>query len=630
MMQMSMMKNRLAISSLALLTLVTVGVRPAMAQLDFLRELTGGTKVPVPPANIVAHIEIKGSVGETPVNMPPLFGEEPPPSLLSILNRLKEAKDDDRVQAVIIDMQNATFGAGQIEELNTALRTLKDAKKPVYIHADTLTTWTYAASVGASNVSLVPTGDLWLTGIYGEMLFLRGALEKLGMTPDFERCGAYKSAAETFMRTEPSPENEAMSKWLYDGLYDGLVKVLAESRNMTPDKMRDLINKGPYSAEDALKAGLIDSVKHRQDFIADIRKKFGADVKVKRDYGVDKDSEMPGDNFFAMFEFMMKMLNPDKKVYKNPTIAIVYVDGAINTGTAKPSLFGGSEGAFSTTIRKALDKAANEPAVKAVVLRVDSPGGSALASEIILDATRRVAAVKPLVVSMGNVAGSGGYYVTCASDTIFADRMTITSSIGVLGGKVVTTGMWDKLGVNWHPVKRGDMAAMMSTATPFSESERAKIRHYMESIYEVFKGHVVEARGSKLKKPIDEVAAGRVFTGEQALELGLVDRIGGLKDAIAFASQKAGVHDPDIRVIPEPASIFDMFIGDKAKDDEFESSSKKARLSLAQMPLFESMLPVLAKADPLRFHALMQAIQRLELLHSEGVITMMPEDFIIR
>lgn len=598
------------------------------AQLDFLRELTG-TKAEVAPTKVVAHIEIKGQLAETPKNMPPLFGEEPPPSLYDILRRLDEAKEDDNVEAVILDLQYASFGAGQIEELNTALRALKEAKKPVYVHADSLRNWTYAASVGATNVTLVPTGDLWLTGLYGEMLFIRGALEKLGMTPDIERCGAYKSAAETLMRSEPSPENQAMINWLYDGLYDGLVTLMANSRGVTPDKMRALIDKGPYSAEEALKAGLIDAVKHRQDFIADIRKKYGADVEIKRDYGVDDESELPSDNFFAMFEFMMKMLNPDKKEFKDPTIALVYVDGAIETGSAEPSLFGGSEGAFSTSIRKALDKAADESAVKAVVLRVDSPGGSALASEIILDATRRVAAVKPLVVSMGNIAGSGGYYVTCAADTIFADRMTITASIGVLGGKIVTTGMWDKLGINWHPVKRGEMAALLSTAAPFTDAERAKMRHYMESIYEVFKGHVTTARGSKLKKPIDDVAAGRVFTGAQALELGLVDRLGGLQDAIAFAADKATVDDYEVRVIPEPLSIFDLFMGDKAKDDEYVSGPAPRRLSLTKMPVFETMLPILAQTDPLRFKAVVQALKRIELLQGEGVIAMMPEEFVI-
>jgi len=624
------MQNRLVMGLTAAVIGFGASAPSTFAQLDFLRDLTGGQKVEAAPAKIVAHINIKGQLAETPMNMPPLFGEEPPASLFDILKRLKKAEEDSTVQAVILDLQEAQLGAGQIEELNAALHGLKKAKKPVYVHADSMTTWTYAAAVGAGHVSLVPTGDLWLTGLYGEMLFLRGALEKLGMAPDIERCGAYKSAAETLMRSEPSTENQAMIKWLYDGLYDGLVKLLAESRGVSPDQMRSLIDKGPYTAEEAAKAGLIDSVKHRQDFIADIKKKFGADVEFKRDYGVDSESELPSDNFFAMFEFMMKMLNPDKRDFKDPTIAIVYVDGPIETGTAEPSLFGGSEGAYSTTIRKALDKAANEPAVKAVVLRVDSPGGSALASEIILDATRRVAAVKPLVVSMGNVAGSGGYYVTCAADTIFADRMTITASIGVLGGKIVTTGMWDKLGVNWYPVQRGEMAALMSTAAPYTEAERAKMRHYMESIYGVFKDHVTKARGSKLKKPIDEVAAGRVFTGVQALELGLVDRLGGLSDAIAFAADKASVRDYDLRVIPEPASLFDMFMGDKAKDDdEFVSSSGSGRLSFAKMPLFESMFPILAQTDPVRFKALIQALKRLELIHHEGVIMMMPEEFMM-
>lgn len=604
---------------------------PVAAQFDFLKELTGGgRKSEVVPSKVVAHIEIKGQLAETPVNLPPLFGEKPPASLLQILDRLKKARQDGNVQAVILDVQNAAFGAGQIEELNTALRAFRKVNKPVYVHADMLTTWTYAAAAGASNIALVPTGDLWLTGLYGEALFLRGALEKLGMVPDIERCGAYKSAAEMFMEKEPTRENAEMIAWLYDGIYDGLVALLAESRGKTPEELRRLIDKGPYSAEDALQAGLIDAVKHRQDFVADIRRKFGADVEIKRDYGADELTKLPSDNFFAVFEFLMKMLNPERKQYKDPTVAVVYVDGAINTGTAEPSLFGDSDGAYSTTIRRALDKAAAEPAIKAVVLRVDSPGGSALASEIILDATRRVAAVKPLVVSMGNVAGSGGYYVTCAAETVFADRMTITASIGVLGGKLVTTGMWDKLGVNWYPVKRGAMAGMMSTAAPFSAAERAKMRHYMESIYEVFKGHVVKARGAKLKKPIEEVAAGRVFTGAQALELGLVDRIGGLRDAIDFAAERAGVRDPEVRVIPEPKSLFDLFGGGKADTEDDFAAPGPRRLSLAAMPLFESMLPHLARTDPARFQALMQALRRLELLHEEGVITMMPQDLVIR
>jgi protease-4 len=351
-----------------------------------------------------------------------------------------------------------------------------------------------------------------------------------------------------------------MNKWLLDGLYGGFVKRVADARGMTPEKVRDLIDKGPYNAEESLKLGLIDSVQHRQDFICDIKKRYGDESEFVTNYGDEDDMSMPEDPF-AMFSFFMKLFNPSPKVYTEPSVAIVYVEGSIQTGEAEPSPFsGGTDGAYSTTIRKALDKAAEDDTVKAVVLRVDSPGGSALASEIILDASRRVAAKKPLIVSMGNVAASGGYYVTCAASTIFADPNTITASIGVLGGKMVTTGMWDKFGINWHANERGKRAGMMSSSEPFNDDEREAIRKYMNVVYDVFKGHVTKARAGKLTKPLDEMAGGRVFTGSQALELGLVDKMGGLEESIKFAAQKAGLGDYDIRVIPEPPNIFDMFM----------------------------------------------------------------------
>ncbi|MEK7730965.1 MAG: S49 family peptidase, partial [Planctomycetota bacterium] len=483
---------------------------------------------------------------------------------------------------------------------------------------------TYAAATGASHISVVPTGDIWLLGLYGETPYLRGALDKIGWTPDFEQCGDFKTAPESLMRKEPSEPSKQMTKWLVDGLYAGLVERIAKGRGMSPEKVTSLIDNGPYSAEEALAAGLIDSVKHRQDFIADLKTRYGEGVEFATDYGKSDELEMPQDPF-AMFSFLMKLLNPSPKVYTEPSVAIVYVEGMILPGSAEPSPFGGSSGAFSTTLRKALDKAAGDDSVKAVVLRVDSPGGSALASEIILDATRRVAAKKPLIVSMGNVAGSGGYYVTCASETIFADSGTITASIGVFGGKIVTTAMWDKLGFNWHGVQRGKMAAMMSTAAPFSDPERAKFRHYMDTVYGIFKKHVTTARGAKLKKPIDDIAGGRVFTGAQALDIGLIDKIGGLEDAIKFAAQRANLGEYDIRIIPEPASIFDLF---KPHDEENEHAevSTTPRLSLTKLPPFDTMLSTLATVDPLRVQAIVRSLQRIDLLQTESVITMMPEE----
>lgn len=576
----------------------------------------------------IAYFKIKGPLAETPVNMPPLFGSEPPVSLKGLLERFKEARLDKNVVAVLIDLQNAAFGLGQLEEVHEALRKFAAVDKPVFMHADSLRTLTYAAATGASHISVVPTGDVWLLGLYGETPYLRGALDKLGWTPDLEQCGDFKTAGEPIMRKEPSEPSKQMTKWLLDGLYSGLVERIAKGRGMSPEKVISLIDNGPYSAEEALAAGLIDSVKHRQDFIADLKTRYGDGVEFVADYGKSDDMDIPQDPF-AMFSFLMQLLNPSPKVYTEPSIALVYVDGAIQPGSAEFSPFGGSSGAFSTTLRKALDKAAGDDSVKAVVMRVDSPGGSALASEIILDASRRVAAKKPLIVSMGNVAGSGGYYVTCGAETIFADSGTITASIGVIAGKIVTTGMWEKLGFNWHGVQRGKMAAMMSNAAPFSDPERAKLRHYMDTVYDIFKKHVTTARGDKLKKPIDDIAGGRVYTGAQALDLGLIDKIGGLEDAIKFAAQRANLGEYDIRIIPEPPSIFDLFKPHDEEDEHAEVSTTP-RLSLTKLPPLDTMLSTLATVDPFRVQAIVRSLQRIELLHAESVITMMPDELLIR
>ncbi len=591
-------------------------------QFDALKRLT--KKSSAPPAQKIAYFKIPAEIVETPSHMPPLFGGAAPTSMKSLLSRLKKARQDPKIRAIVIDVQSAGLGAAQVEELHATLQRFKAVDKEVFVHADQLTNWTYALSTAASHVSLVPTGDIWLIGLYGESPFIRGALDKLGIVPVIEQCGDFKSAGEFLMRKGPSEPAEKMYNWLFDGLYDGLVELIATGRGMKNEKVRTLIDNGPYSAEEALQAGLIDVIQHRQDFIADLQSRFGEDVDVVTDYGDEDEMGIPDDNFFAMFEYMMNLMNPTPKVYTEPSVAIVYVEGTIQTGRGQKSIFGSSEGAYSTPIRKALDKAAADDSVKAVVLRVDSPGGSALASEIILDATKRVAAKKPLIVSMGNVAGSGGYYVSCGSEMVFADRNTITASIGVIGGKLVTKKAWESIGVNWYPHKRGAMAGMLSTATPFNEKERAKIRHYMTTVYDTFKGHVVAARGDRLTKPIEELAGGRVFTGVQALERGLVDKIGGLSDAVKYAANRAKLGDYDIRVIPEPPSLFDALLG-KDGDDELIGIMPN-KTSVVSWPIFKAAIPMLATLDPNRVRTLLQAFTRIELIHQERVIMMMPID----
>lgn len=261
-----------------------------------------------------------------------------------------------------------------------------------------------------------------------------------------------------------------------------------------------------------------------------------------------------------------------------------------------------------------------------MVLRVNSPGGSAVASEIILNATRRVKAKKPFVVSMGGVAGSGGYYVSLGADTIFADATTITASIGVLGGKFATTEMWKKIGITWHSSRRGANAGLLSSDAPFSDAERAKMQTWMNEVYGVFQGHVVAARGPKLRKPIGELAAGRVFTGRQALELGLVDKLGGLQDAIRHVAEEAKLKDYEVRVYPEPKSFVELLFEGLSEDDREPNhlALTVASASSRRTSLLELALPYLKGLDGDGLHAVEAALRGLDLLQQERAVLLMP------
>jgi protease-4 len=332
---------------------------------------------------------------------------------------------------------------------------------------------------------------------------------------------------------------------------------------------------------------------------------------------------------FAMLKIWGELLGQTQKPSaKKDSIGIVYVEGPIVLGGGQTSPFG-MAAATSSKIRKALDEAARDDSIKAVVLRVDSPGGSAVASEIILDATKRVKAKKPFVVSMGNVAGSGGYYVACASDVIFADATTITASIGVVGGKLATSEMWKKVGVTFKTYKRGENAGLLASGDVFAAGERQKMQTWMDDVYSVFKGHVRASRGDRLKKPIDELAGGRVFTGKQALELGLVDKIGGLQDAVAHVATAAKLTDYDLRVVPAAKSFLEQLIEEASGEDTENAPGIRLAGQLAgssgAVSLVDLAMPHLRGLDPGRIAAVTAALQRLQLIQQEGVILMMPE-----
>jgi protease-4 len=568
-------------------------------------------------------------ITESPPDETLFFASSKAVSLKDLVTRMKQAAKDDAVKAVVILHESGSIGQAQREELRQAMAGLRAAGKDVYAHADSLSMGEYILLSGATRLSVVPTGDLWLTGLDVEVPYLRGLLDKLGVKPDYLTCGDYKSAAEIFLREGPSRQAEEMENWLLDGLYDDYVKLIARGRSVDSAKVRAWLDGGPYSAEKAKAAGMIDAVEHRQAFEGMLKSKYGQEVVFDKKYGKKKPPTLDFSSPFALFKIMGELMGEGqkKKSDKKSAIGIVYVDGPIMLGGGQDSPFGGTI-ARSTEIRKALEAAERDKGIKAVVLRVDSPGGSAVASEIIYDATKRLKDKKPFVVSMGDVAASGGYYVACAADTIFADESTITGSIGVVGGKFATNPMWKKIGVTFKEYKRGANAGLLSSADVFTKKEREKLQAWMDDIYGVFKGHVTAIRGDRLKKPIDDIAGGRVYTGRQALELGLVDKIGTLQDAIRYVAEKAELTDYEVRVVPEPKNFIERLVEEiSGEKDEPKGLNLASRVpAAARHPsLVDLALPYLQHLDPQRVKVVKTALWRLQLLQQEGAVLMMPE-----
>jgi len=589
----------------------------------------GQTAKEAPP--VVAHFHLSGELSESPIADPFGLMAGEMTSLKDLVQRLDKAGSDEKVKAVILTFGGLSLGLGQLQEVRQAIERIKTAGKKVYVHADDLDTRTYALLCAGNRLSLAPQSSLWLTGIYGQSLYVKGLLDKIGVQADYLHMGDYKSAAEMLTRTSPSAQAEENLNWIFDSIYGSLVDMIAKSRGKKAEEIRDLVDHGPYVADQARQKGLIDAVETREEFIAQVRKEVGGEMTVNNRYGRKERTAINFANPLAAFSMLAEMFKSPASSQKDK-VAVIYVEGAILPGYSQPTLFGVINAAFSGDIQKALEKAAASDSVKAVVLRVDSPGGSAQASETILNAAERVRAKKPLIVSMGDVAGSGGYYVSCGADAIFADDATITASIGVVGGKLVTTDLWGKLGINWVGYKRGANADMLNSDKPFSDDQKQVLHDYMQQVYEVFKGHVTKGRGDKLRKPIDDIAGGRVYTGKQALDLGLIDQIGGLQQAIEYAATKASIKDYEVQVLPEPKDLFTMLIEEYSGEGErpADITLSMATNPFANDPTIAPLLGLLRKTEPQRAAALSQALQRIELLRRENVILMMPFDMVLQ
>ncbi len=444
-------------------------------------------------------------------------------SYLHLLRRLREAAEDRSVRGLVLHLDRSPFSWGQVEELRGMIVDLREAGRPVVVYLDeAASNKDYYLASAADQIYLHPAAELDLTGLAAETLYFRGTLDLLGVEPEFHKRSEYKSSPETYTRHEPSdPASEQMNA-LLDDLYEQLVTGVSDGRDKTPDEVRELIDGGPYTARSAEEAGLVDGLLYPDQLERDLESTFS------RTYLLDD-------------EYLDRLQRSGWHAPRR--VAVVLVTGAITSGESEPpSLFGGGN-AGAETVVKALEQALDDPTVKAVVLRVDSPGGSAFASEDIHRAVERLKeAGKPVVVSMGGVAASGGYYVSAGADAIFAEPGTITGSIGVYGGKISLGGLYEKVGIGSAEWTRGRKAGMWSSTRPLDPVEDAALEQMIDNTYTTFKQRVADGRELDADE-VESLARGRVWSGSRALELGLVDELGGLFDAVDHARELAGISD---------------------------------------------------------------------------------------
>lgn len=559
----------------------------------------------------VAYFNLSDKIMEKPADFS-LFGDEQSRTLREILAAMHQAMDDPQVKAVLVTMDNPALNLSQALEIRDALVQITQAGKPTFVYADQYEMDSYIAATGAQHICMLEGGQLIVPGVGLEAMFAKGLLDKIGVQADYIQVGEYKGADEQFTRTQPSDQLRGELTKLVDGLYHQLISDIATHRKLSREKTIQLVDMGLLNGPAAKEGGLVDHLVDIDGMRDLISTELSAKIELLRDYGRTKREEIDFSNPFELLGLLMRKPEASDK----PSIALVYADGVITDGDGGEGLFG--EGIGSTRFRKAMRLAARDPNVKAVVLRIDSPGGSAVASEAMWQSVRRVVKQKPVIVSIGSMAASGGYYLASAGQKIYADPSAIVGSIGVVGGKFVIHDLLDKIGLNTVPFTRGSNADLFSPSKPFTDRQRQLVTRWMKETYNLFTQRVMTTRGQKIKD-IDQVARGRIFLAPQAMELGMVDQLGGLETAMADAAQQAHLKagDYEVRVLPTPKTLADLLLG----EDPQTALPIRPQLQMNADSLLPALSPVLRQAIGRQLQVLMMLQEHPVMLICPVVLT---------
>jgi protease-4 len=552
-----------------------------------------GKSEPTIRDNSVLVLRVAGSLPDyTPDDPFKKFFGGPDQSLTGLVMQFKKAKVDKRIKVILLDVNMSGVGWGKAEELRDAITDFRSSGKPVYAYLELGLNKEYYIATACNKIFVPPPGELFINGLAADVMFFRGSLDKLGIYPDIYQIGKYKSVGDMFTQKEMTDAHREYINSMLDDLFNRYVNTIAQARHKTPEEVRTLIDNAPYDADQAKGAGLIDEAMYRDQVDNELKKLLG---------------QKETDTLAAVRGVDYRDVSPESLgLNKGERIAVIYATGEIGSGSSQNSP-SGDQSIGSDTVVKALNDATADKTIKAIVLRVDSPGGSGLASDIIWRAVEMANQKKPVVVSMSDVAASGGYYISASASKIIAQPSTITGSIGVVAGKPVMRGFYDWLGISNEYVLRGKTAGMFRETEKFSDEERAKFEEWIKTTYYGdFVPKVAKGRG-KDPEFIDSVGQGRVWTGAQAKERSLVDEFGGLDKAIDVAKQLAKIpaeKGVERVILPYPTTFLEQLL---------YGSSENANTEVEQRRAVAAALPEDARRA-LRFMAMMDRMKNGETM----------------
>ena len=516
--------------------------------------------------------EIEDRTTNNPFNI--FYGAESfrsKPGLNEITKNIEKATYDDRIHGIYLDLFDVPSGLATINEIRNAIASFKESGKFVYAYGDIFSQKAYYLATVADKIYLNPEGMLEFKGFHSELVFIKGLLEKLEIDPQVIRHGKYKSAVEPLLLDKMSEANREQTTAFVQSLWEETIATVSNDRDIPIEKLNDIADKlEAFRAESAQAFNLIDSVIYYDEFLDILADEIGTDY-------------IKSDNLLTISDYDRVKTKDRRKKRSRNKVAVVYASGDISQGEGSDNSIG------SDKIARALRQARLDNSIKAVVLRVNSPGGDGLASDIILREVSLTQAEKPIVVSMGNLAASGGYYIACRADKIVANPNTITGSIGVFGLIPNFQKFFNnKLGITFDGVKTNDNADFVQVTKPLSEFQYKLIEQEVDKFYNTFINHVAEGRNMTVDQ-VDEIARGRVWSGTDALDIGLVDELGDLNTAVEMAAKLAELDDYRIIEKPEQKDPFEKLISELLSETRKTSLEKEFGKGYYYLKMFEEV-----------------------------------------